>query len=522
MKKSLLSFLFLTIIGISLQAQTTCTQPVITEVKGAGTYCLGEEVTLEVTGNLNNATTWTWYAGSCGGQSVGTGTSIKVNVEKDLTYFVRGTGGCVAATATCAEVELKLDDVGPEILTCPENIVVVNDPGVCGALVSFDAPTAEDACSDEVTIEQVEGLESGSLFPVGVTTITYKITDELGNASECSFTVTVADEELPVITCIENIQVNNDPGECGAIVSYEVPVGTDNCPDAVTERTGGLGSGAFFPVGTTTETYTVTDASGNTASCSFTVTVNDVEPPVITIGDKELRLWPPNHKHHSVNIADFIESVWDNCGGITIQDVVIDEVGSDEPNNGKGDGNTTDDIVISDDCHSTQLLAERSGTGNGRVYVVSLAVMDLHGNIGTAEFTVEVPHDMGKKHEVVRDEIVYTANGCDLVWENEQETGTNTEEPGSGSGRVAADLGVYPNPFSQSFTVSFTPGTNDRVKVELYNLMGAKVAELYEQQVDANTPYQWTFESPSLNGELGLLIIRGQKTYNSVRLIQRK
>jgi hypothetical protein len=55
-------------------------------------------------------------------------------------------------------------------------------------------------------------------------------------------------------------------------VSYTPPVGTDNC-GSTTAQTAGLPSGSQFPVGTTTNTYTVTDASGNTASCSFAVTV---------------------------------------------------------------------------------------------------------------------------------------------------------------------------------------------------------------------------------------------------------
>ncbi len=59
----------------------------------------------------------------------------------------------------------------------------------------------------------------------------------------------------------------------GAIATYTAPVGADNCPGSTTTRTAGLASGSVFPIGTTTVTHTVTDASGNTASCSFTVTV---------------------------------------------------------------------------------------------------------------------------------------------------------------------------------------------------------------------------------------------------------
>jgi hypothetical protein len=522
MKKLILSIPFFIIASITMAQTPPCEAPEIDEVTGGGTYCFNQEVTLEIKGDLNNATTWTWYTGSCGGTVVGTGTTLKVKVEKTTTYYVRGTGGCVANTAECEEVEVKLDDIGPEILTCQENIVVPNEPGLCSAVVTFNHPTAKDNCSAQVTIKQMEGPVSGSAFPVGVTNIKFELADDRNNISVCSFTITVEDKEAPVITCIENIEVDNEPGKCGAVVTYIAPVGTDNCPDAVTELTEGLGSGAFFPVGTTTETYTVTDASGNTTSCSFTVTVKDVEPPVITINDKKLTFWPPNHKHQPVDIDDFIESVSDNCGGITIDDVIIDEIGSDEPNNGQGDGNTSDDILIDEDCREAKLRAERSGNGNGRVYVVTVAVMDLHGNIGTAEFTVSVPHDMGKKNEVVRDEIVYRVNGCDLIApepvpaEETEPTSRNTNE----AGREVTETVVYPNPYSRNITLLFTPITNDFVTVEIYNLMGVQVGVLHQQNVEANTTYQWNLETPEIANGTGVLLIRGERTYKTIRLLQ--
>ena len=63
----------------------------------------------------------------------------------------------------------------------------------------------------------------------------------------------------------------------GAIATWTPPVGTDNCPGAVTTRTAGPAPGSVFPIGTTTVTYSVTDAHGNgPVSCSFTVTVKTV------------------------------------------------------------------------------------------------------------------------------------------------------------------------------------------------------------------------------------------------------
>ncbi|MDT0559708.1 HYR domain-containing protein, partial [Ichthyenterobacterium sp. W332] len=68
-----------------------------------------------------------------------------------------------------------------------------------------------------------------------------------------------------------NITVNNDNGNCSAVVTYSV-TSSDNCPGQTVAQTAGLASGAAFPVGTTTNTFEVTDASGNTETCSFTVT----------------------------------------------------------------------------------------------------------------------------------------------------------------------------------------------------------------------------------------------------------
>ncbi|MFN8236932.1 MAG: HYR domain-containing protein [Chitinophagales bacterium] len=99
-----------------------------------------------------------------------------------------------------------------------------------------------------------------------------------GNTATCSFTVTVNDTEVPTITCPANIAVNTDNNVCGAAVSYSVG-STDNCAGQTVAQTGGLASGSTFPLGTTTNSFKVTDASGNTATCSFTVSVTDVQLP---------------------------------------------------------------------------------------------------------------------------------------------------------------------------------------------------------------------------------------------------
>ncbi len=71
-------------------------------------------------------------------------------------------------------------------------------------------------------------------------------------------------------------------------------------------------------------------------------------------------------------------------------------VTSNEPDNGKGDGNTVDDIVVVDDF-KYMLRAERSGGGSGRIYTITYLATDSCDNSATATTTVTVPHSKGKK-----------------------------------------------------------------------------------------------------------------------------
>ncbi len=85
--------------------------------------------------------------------------------------------------------------------------------------------------------------------------------------------IALPDTQPPVISCNSDIIADFDPAVNGAVVNYTAPIGTDNRPGAVTMQTAGLPGGSIFPAGTTTNTFTVTDAAENTASCSFKVTV---------------------------------------------------------------------------------------------------------------------------------------------------------------------------------------------------------------------------------------------------------
>ena len=116
---------------------------------------------------------------------------------------------------------------------------------------------------------------------LGLNEIILTVADSVGNTSTDTAYVIVIDAEAPSITCPADIVVDNDSGACGAVVSYAVPY-SDNCSVDTFIQVAGIASGMEFPVGTTTNTFLVVDPSGNSATCSFTVTVNDTEAPVIS------------------------------------------------------------------------------------------------------------------------------------------------------------------------------------------------------------------------------------------------
>ncbi|MBE0638106.1 MAG: hypothetical protein IH598_06290, partial [Bacteroidales bacterium] len=118
-------------------------------------------------------------------------------------------------------------------LSCPEPITVNNDEGACGASVEF-AATAVGTPTPTLTYT-LDGTEISSphLFDVGTHTVVVTAENDCG-LLDCSFTVTVNDNEPPTITCPEDITVNNDEGLCGAVVSYDNPVASDNCGGSVT------------------------------------------------------------------------------------------------------------------------------------------------------------------------------------------------------------------------------------------------------------------------------------------------
>lgn len=162
-------------------------------------------IILNVNGSVPGALTVTQTAGLPSGSTFPVGTTVNTFQTTD------GAGN----TATCSFNVKVVDNENP-VITCPANITVNTPAGSCTAVVNY-AVTATDNCPG-VTTALVSGLASGSAFPIGTSTVSWRATDAAGNISNCSFTVTVKDGQLPTITA----QPTNQFGCVGGSKTFSV------------------------------------------------------------------------------------------------------------------------------------------------------------------------------------------------------------------------------------------------------------------------------------------------------------
>ena len=166
---------------------------------------------------------------------------------------------------SAASVPVSSDTV-PPVVTVP-SAMTLEATGPSGAVATFSTRALDDVSG---VLPTTDSPASGAVFPLGSTAVTATAIDAAGNTGSATFTVTVVDTTAPVITVPADLNVAASSAS-GANVSFS---------SSASDLVGGSlvtihdpPSGALFPVGSTTVTARATDAAGNTASRSFTVTV---------------------------------------------------------------------------------------------------------------------------------------------------------------------------------------------------------------------------------------------------------
>lgn len=215
-----------------------------------------------------------------------------------------------------------------------------NDPASLDGSIAISCSLAPIAICKNVTLDLEEGdtvfvtisdIDDGSYDPgggalekvlfsppftcdsAGTRFVTLTVYNEEGLSSECMAQVTILEMTPPTIHCQDPIRVDvSGSGLCGAYVPYYMAC-TD-CSSCTILQIEGLPNGAFFPVGTTINSFVAIDASGNRSdTCSFTVTVVDAEmPTAVCLSFVEVS--PDTSGNYIPDPALINYGSYDNCG----------------------------------------------------------------------------------------------------------------------------------------------------------------------------------------------------------------
>ena len=272
---------------------------------------------------------WTMSGATTGSGSNQVGTRTFNKGTTTITYTVTDAAGNNISEALSVTVT---DDEDPEI-SLGNAISKPTDNGQCTASIAIPNAGFSDNCSGSNISWTMSGATTGSgsnqvgtrTFNKGTTTITYTVTDAAGNNISEALSVTVTDDEDPTISLGNAISKPTDNGQCTASIAIPNAGFSDNCSGSniswtMSGATTGSGSNQVgtrtFNKGTTTITYTVTDAAGNNISEALSVTVTDDEDPTISLGNAISK--PTDNGQCTASIAIPNTDFSDNCSGSSL------------------------------------------------------------------------------------------------------------------------------------------------------------------------------------------------------------
>lgn len=249
----------------------SCNDPDIPTVSGTTTICDGESTTLSVTaGNLNDASDWQWYEGSCGGTVVGNGTSMGVSPASTTSYFIRGEGGCVTP-GTCFQIDVVVNptyNINETASICQGQTYTYPD-GATGTVTETHTSTLTTAAGCD------------SVIVTDLTVVTSYNMNE--SASICDGETYTFPDGATGTTAQTHTSLLVSSGGCDSTIVTTLTV---NMPYSGTANASICDGDTYtFPDGSTgttaqTQTSVLTDVNGCDSTIVTTLTVNSVDVSV--------------------------------------------------------------------------------------------------------------------------------------------------------------------------------------------------------------------------------------------------
>ena len=194
--------------------------------------------------------------------------------ENEVTLEVSDEAGNASAVSFNIEVT---DEIAPLVSFASDRDVLLD--GDCNFSLpdyTLDSDLVVTECSGYATVQEPA---PGTVI-TDTTTVTLTVTDDAGNSAACHFSINTIDDTDPVIECIADQEVTIESGETAYTVSggeFDPGAWSDNCGEVSLANDLNQGSsldGEILGEGTTTITWTATDAFGNSVSCATDLTVS--------------------------------------------------------------------------------------------------------------------------------------------------------------------------------------------------------------------------------------------------------
>eukprot|EP00276_Gloeochaete_wittrockiana_P013440 CAMPEP_0184334682 /NCGR_PEP_ID=MMETSP1089-20130417/3379_1 /TAXON_ID=38269 ORGANISM="Gloeochaete wittrockiana, Strain SAG46.84" /NCGR_SAMPLE_ID=MMETSP1089 /ASSEMBLY_ACC=CAM_ASM_000445 /LENGTH=977 /DNA_ID=CAMNT_0026659001 /DNA_START=96 /DNA_END=3029 /DNA_ORIENTATION=+ len=325
----------------------------------------------------------------------------------------------------CSFTVTVIDNEKP-IISCPQSATLFVEPGTCVAYYRYEAITAVDNCAVSSVI-QTAGKTSSQPYGIGSTLNSFVVTDINGVSDTCSFTVTVVDDENPVVNCPTSLTFPTGPSSCSALVTFPDPSVNDNCGTFALSHVSGPTSGSTLTVGVYPVTYTATDSKGNVNTCVFDVIVKDTSPPVVACPPSVSIYTTVNECINPFDVDDGV--VTDNCPLGTVVIVKNLDKSDDKLPFGKykviqsatdSGGNTascTQEVTFIDDIPPVLYCTDLSLTldvGWNTSVMVSSVVKKVSDNCGFVP-TLTLDQSTFTYRDFLASPVTVTATGLDLA-----------------------------------------------------------------------------------------------------------